>query len=82
MKEMRKQFAQLTNDVETPPPADAIALGHLMREWLEATVANGGTSVSTGCGLGGYDLWAQMGDAEYLVTIKKGRDLPKGGASK
>lgn len=73
--ESKKVFADLVRCVENPPPDDAMALGHMMRDWLEAVVVNAGTSVDTGGGFGCYDLWAKVGGSEYFITITKSRDL-------
>lgn len=62
---------------EQVPTSNVQALGHLMRQWLQAAIADAGTTIDTGAGSGAYDLWVKMGGEELLVTIRPSR---KGGA--
>lgn len=66
-----KIVASLMPTVENPPSADCMAVGHMMRDWLEAAVADAGTKIDTGGGLGGYDLWVKVGGKELFITIKE-----------
>jgi hypothetical protein len=67
----KELFADFVRAVENPPPADCMALGHMMRDWLKAVVADPGTSVDTGGGFGCYDLWVKMGGKEVYIQIKE-----------
>lgn len=66
----KREFARLLPKVDSPPPADAMALGHMMRDWLEVVVADAGTSVDTGGGFGCYDLWVNVGGKTMFVQIQ------------
>lgn len=70
-QDRQNEFASLARILgEHAPPSDVMALGHMMRDWLKAVVADAGTAVDTGAGLGSYDLWVKMGGKEVLVQIK------------
>ncbi len=66
-----KTFAQFISSTENPPSSDVQAVGHLMREWLEAMIVDGDTTVDTGAGLGIYDLWAKVNGKEIYICIKQ-----------
>jgi hypothetical protein len=67
--EFARAAQTLPDDVK--PPADVMALGYLMRDWLQAAVVDAGTSVDTGAGLQVFDLWAKVGGREVFITIKE-----------
>jgi hypothetical protein len=66
-----KNFAEMLRSVANPPPGDVAALGYMMRDWLQACVADAGTGIDTGGGLGCFDLWVQMGGKEIYICIKE-----------
>lgn len=70
-KTAQKIVASLMPTVENPPSADCMAVGHMMRDWLEDIVADPGSKIDTGGGLGGYDLWVKVGGKELFITIKE-----------
>jgi hypothetical protein len=71
MKELNRVFAKLLPEVENPPPSDVMALGHMMRDWLQNAVADAGTSVDTGGGMGCFDLWVTMAGKEVYISLKE-----------
>lgn len=64
-------FAEMLPMVEQPPAPNAMALGHMMREWLANCVADAGTGVDSGGGFGCYDLWVKMDGKEMFISIKQ-----------
>ena len=56
--------------VENEPCNEVLALGHLMKEWLENQIADAGTYVDTGKGFYQYDLWVTCEGKELYITIK------------
>jgi hypothetical protein len=74
-------FARLTPLLGEHAPTDSVmALGHLMRQWLRDVIADAGTSVDTGAGCGGYDLWVKMGGEEVYIHLKPSLATPYNGS--
>jgi hypothetical protein len=67
----RKTFAQLCGSLENAPHDEVMALGYMMRDWLEAAIVDSGTGVDQGAGLGMFDLWATVGGKKVFITIKE-----------
>jgi hypothetical protein len=65
-----EQFARVARAVNIECDGDVIALGYMMRDWLKSSVADGGTSVEQGIGIGYFDLWVKIGGKEIFITIK------------
>lgn len=42
-----------------------------------ATLANPGSAIDTGAGMGARDFWVQHGGHEFLVSVKHQRELPQ-----
>jgi hypothetical protein len=72
----KEKFANLVLQVQAPPP-DVMALGHIMRDWLEACVADAGTKVDTGGGFGCYDLWVKMGGKDVFIQLQERPSAPR-----
>jgi hypothetical protein len=70
MDKWQAEFARLLPAMENPPSDNVQALGHMMREWLLNAVADSGTGVDTGGGMGCYDLWVKVGGEEVLVQLR------------
>lgn len=51
-------------------PRDAAAVRDEIRQLLKSTIADHGSSMDTGGGLGQADLWVQVGGVEYFITVK------------
>jgi hypothetical protein len=66
----QREFARKLSEVENPPTDTTTALGHLMRQWLLGTIADPGTGVDTGGGMGCYDLWVKVGGEDIAITLK------------
>jgi hypothetical protein len=70
---LQAEFARLLPKVENPPSDNVTALGHLMRQWLLAAIADADTRVDSGGGMGGYDLWVKVGGEEIHVHLKSAK---------
>ena len=68
-KEVNKFMAKAK--VENEPCNEVLALGHLMKEWLENQIADAGTYVDTGKGFYEYDLWVHCEGKELYINIKE-----------
>jgi hypothetical protein len=77
-EKLQAEFARLLPAVDNPPSDNTAALGHLMRQWLLGTIADAGTGVDTGGGLGCYDLWVKVGGEEIFISLRSraGRVIP------
>lgn len=67
---LQAEFARLLPEVVNPPSDNTQALGHLMRQWLKGTIADPGTGVDSGGGMGCYDLWVKVGGEEIYICLK------------
>lgn len=70
MTDRNSEFARLLQAMEQPPSDNTQVLGYLMRDWLKSAVADSGTSVDTGGGMGCFDLWVKVGGEEIYVSLK------------
>ena len=62
--------------IEQAEPA-GLALGLMMRDWLQNAVVDSGTVVDVASGMRKFDLWATVEGEEYFITIHKAK-FPKG----
>ena len=71
--EQEKQFAKVFSQMklENEPCSEVLALGQMMREWLQHQVSDNGSCVDTGKGFSEYDLWVISEGKELLITIKE-----------
>lgn len=56
-------------------PKDALSVRDEIAAAMKPHV-NHGSAMDTGGGFGSADLWLQIGDCEYYVTVKPSRKLP------
>lgn len=68
-KQFSKFFAKMK--LENEPCSEVLALGQMMREWLQHQVSDNGSCVDTGKGFSEYDLWVICEGKELLITIKE-----------
>lgn len=68
-KNFSKVFAQMKASAE--PCSEVLALGQMMREWLQHQVSDNSSCVDTGKGFSEYDLWVICEGKELLITIKE-----------
>jgi hypothetical protein len=66
-----KIFTQLKTDDE--PCNEVIALGHIMRDWLQKQVSDNSSYVDTGKGFSEYNLWVMCEGKELLISIKESK---------
>jgi hypothetical protein len=66
-----KIFTQLKTDDE--PCNEVIALGHMMRDWLQKQVSDNSSYVDTGKGFSEYNLWVMCEGKELLISIKESK---------
>lgn len=74
MSESEKRRAIMAQSLAANPglvPKGCIEIGYLLCEYLESAVADEGTAVDTGAGLGSFDLWVKVGGEEYYISVKK-----------
>jgi len=73
--EQEKKFAKLFSQMksENEPCSEVLALGQMMREWLQHQVSDNGSCVDTGKGFSEYDLWVMCEGKELFITIKEKR---------
>lgn len=67
----RRLFAETLPLVQEPPTKDCQAVGYMMRDWLQAVIADAGTHVDTGGGMGQFDLWVKVGGKEIYISLKE-----------
>jgi hypothetical protein len=70
-KEFSKVFALMKSTDD--PCTEVMAVGQLMKEWLEVVVADAGTVIDTGKGFSEFDLWVQCEGKELFITIEEKR---------
>ena len=70
-KKFAKLFAQMKSENE--PCSEVLALGQMMREWLQQQVSDNGSCVDTGKGFSEYDLWVMCEGKELFINIKEKR---------
>ena len=56
------------------PCNQVMALGQMMRDWLQSQIADSNTSVDVGKGFSEFDLWVQCEGKELFITIKEKND--------
>lgn len=64
----RKIFALLAKDINCND--EVMALGYLMRDWLQSAIVDSETNVDQGAGLGSFDLWATVGGKNVFINIR------------
>lgn len=68
--ERRKIMAEMLQSFPDLAESGTIALGYMLRDILLHQIADDGTTVDTGAGMGEFDLWVKMDGREYVVTVK------------
>jgi hypothetical protein len=66
---IQKQIIKIKTIEE--PCNQVMALGQMMRDWLQSQIADSNTSVDVGKGLSEFDLWVQCEGKELFITIKE-----------
>ena len=66
---IQKQIIKLKTVDE--PCNQVMALGQMMRDWLQSQIADSNTSVDVGKGFSEFDLWVQCEGKELFITIKE-----------
>jgi predicted RNA-binding protein Jag len=69
---IKKQIIKIKTIDE--PCNQVMALGQMMRDWLQSQIADSNTSVDVGKGLSEFDLWVQCEGKELFITIKEKND--------
>lgn len=69
--ESREIFARLVRDLLPDMDSEVMALGYLMRQWLESSIADAETKVDQGAGMDSFDLWVTLGGKELFINIRK-----------
>ena len=69
---IQKQIIKLKTVDE--PCNQVMALGQMMRDWLQSQIADSNTSVDVGKGFSEFDLWVQCEGKELFITIKEKND--------
>jgi hypothetical protein len=67
----RAEFAKLAMMYEGIAPRGLCEIGFMLQDFLENAVADAGTAVDKGVGLGSFDLWLKVDGREYYVEIKE-----------
>ena len=67
---MNKQFAEMCRKYKIDCDDEVMALGYMMRDWLQAAIIDSGTNVDQGAGIGNFDLWAKVGGKDIFINIK------------
>lgn len=63
-----QKFAHLAKEVDCDD--EVMALGYMMRDWLQSAIVDSNTTVDQGAGIGAFDLWATVGGKNVYINIR------------
>ncbi len=60
---------------------DACTIRDELRQFIKKAMADEGSGMDSGGGVGGADLWFKVGGQEFYMHIRPSRDVVTGGAN-